>query len=48
MTIPALEKPTVTASGFNYAIWEIVIFISIPVKHPDDGRKRDPKHVGEY
>jgi hypothetical protein len=48
MTIPALEKLTATASGFNYATWEIVIFISIPVKHPHDGRKRGPKHVGEY
>jgi len=37
MTIVAFQKLTVTAGGLNYAIWEILHFISILVKNPDNG-----------
>jgi hypothetical protein len=39
MTIEALEIDTVISSDLTYAIWAVVKFICILIKHPDDGQK---------
>jgi len=43
MTIAALEKLAVTVSGFNYAIWEIVIFYPNSCKTPGWWSQNEPE-----